>query len=95
MSTGRATLQGSFSGATGTIQASGFVWGTDDSCSEGDIQLGSQSGSSGSLSYNMIGLVAGRTYYYKAYVQIGEAVFYGSAVSFTTLPAESGITGSG
>ncbi len=101
MSTGGATLQGSFSGATGTIQASGFVWGTDDSCSEGDIQLGSQSGTSGNLSFNLTGLTAGRTYYYRAYVQVWDTATsdvvdcYGDVVAFTTLPAESGITDSG
>ena len=102
MSTGGATLQGSFSNATGTIHASGFVWSTDaDFRTENDIQLGSYSGTSGDLSYPLSGLTAGRTYYYKAYVQVWDTTtsiavpVFGNVQSFTTLPAESGITDSG
>ncbi len=99
MSTGGATLQGSFSGATGTIQASGFVWGTDASNLTEDIQLGSQTGASGSLSYSLTGLSAGQTYYYKAYVQVWDSAasdvvtVYGDLQSFTMSQAESGIPG--
>ena len=101
MSTGGATLHGSFSDATGTIHASGFIWGTDDSCSKGDIQLGSQSGASGDLSFALTGLTAGRTYFYKAYVQVWDEGTnsaipkYGELRSFTTLAAESGISDNG
>lgn len=86
-----AVLKGSFSGATGTVVASGFVWGESADNLNHDIQLGSQTGTAGSLSFELTGLMAAQTYYYKAYVQVRnegdqEAItVYGSVLSFTTL----------
>ena len=90
LSSGGATLLGSFSGATGTVYASGFVWGEDEENLNNDIQLGSQVGSSGSLDFFLDGLTASKTYYYQAYVQVWDTatstavLCYGEVRSFTT-----------
>ena len=97
MSSGGATLLGSFSGATGTIHASGFVWGESADDLRHDITLGSHSGTSGSLSYELDGLMAGRKYYYQAYVQVWDDASstaipkYGAVESFTTSEATLGV----
>ena len=68
MSFAGATLQGSYSGATGTIYETGFYYGT----SSGNLNLqvtgdGSNS-ASGDFQSNITGLNASTKYYYKAYV---------------------------
>ncbi len=99
MSNGGATLHGSFTGATGTIVTSGFLWGTDNNCDDGDYVAGSLTGTSGPFSGELDGLIAGRTYYYKAYVYEwvnGTAMpVYGGVQSFTTDQPQSGIPSTG
>ena len=104
MSTGGATLHGSFSDALGTIQTSGFVWSTEENFDvdlANDLVCGSLEGTSGEFDCELDGLTAGRTYFYKAYVYVKDnetATFvpvYGNLQSFTTLPAESGIHDNG
>lgn len=92
VSQGGATLLGSFSGATGQVRASGFVWGESSSDLPHDIQLGGYASgvTSGGLEYTLDGLVGGKTYYYKAYVQVWDDAtstavpVYGGLQSFTT-----------
>lgn len=86
-----ATLTGSFSGATGTVMASGFLWGESENNLDHDIQLGSQTGTGGTLEYELTnGLMAGTMYYYKAYVQVWDedtqtaVPVYGTVRSFMT-----------
>lgn len=88
MSSAGATLQGSYSGETGTISEVGFYYGTTSG------SLGSKAvatGTSSPFSKAITGLSAGTTYYYKAYVleyseAAGDYVYrYGDESSFTTL----------
>ena len=95
ITTGGATLHGSFSGVEGEIRASGFIWGESETELNGDIQLGSQTGTSGSLDYELSGLVASTTYYYKAYIQVWNEetnnadIYYGDLRSFKTHSADT------
>lgn len=69
-----ATLQGSWSGATGTVTDRGFYWGTTQSSIQNpttttpSVSLGSASGTSGSLTGELSSLESSKTYYYRAYV---------------------------
>lgn len=69
-----ATLQGSWSGATGTVTDRGFYWGTTQSSIQNpttttpSVSLGSASGTSGSLTGTLSSLESSKTYYYRAYV---------------------------
>ena len=101
MNSAGATLQGSFSGATGTIRETGFEWGTSaDDLSNTLTASGSVTGTSGSFSAALGSRAASTTYYYRAYVLewvsgAAEAVYrYGSVRSFTT-SAPSAYTVSG
>lgn len=73
------------------------MWGESSDDLSHDIQLGSQSGTSGDLSYQLTGLTASKTYYYQAYVQVWDSATstlvskYGSVRSFMTSVAESGV----
>ena len=65
MSSAGVTLQGSFSGETGTISETGFYYGTNS----GNLGTKVTSGSTTSpFSKSITGLSANTTYYYKAYV---------------------------
>ena len=93
MSSAGATLQGSFSGETGTISETGFYYGT----TSGDLGEKVSSGSTTSpFSKAITGLTANTTYYYKAYVIEGgqEVLDNSEAQSFTTekAPATSVVT---
>ena len=96
LSSAGVTLQGSFSGATGTIYDRGFEWGTSASSLSRTESLGSTTGTSGSFSVALGSLTAGTTYYYRAYVRlqgasgIGDPI-YGEVRSFT--PVASGVAG--
>ena len=96
MSSGGATLQGSYSGETGTISEVGFFYGTTSG------NLGTKAaaaGTSSPFSKAITGLAAGTTYYYKAYVvEYNESTSsteyrYGEQLSFTT--ASSGYAAAG
>lgn len=87
MSSGGATLQGSYSGETGTIDEVGFYYGT-----QGNVTSKvPATGTSSPFSKAITGLAAGTTYYYKAYVhEYNESTssyeyHYGSESNFTTL----------
>lgn len=100
MSAAGATLQGSFSGATGTVADHGFYWGTSSSSiqnpteSTPTVSLGSAA-SSGSFSGQLGSLQASTTYYYRAFVveydaSLGKYVDrLGEIRSFTTSAAAS------
>ena len=86
-----ATLNGSFSGATGTISEVGFEWsGTSATVSAGNGTKVTATGTSSPFSKAITGLTAGTTYYYRAYVKEANEntnsvdTKYGSVVSFTT-----------
>ena len=96
LSSAGATLQGSFSGAMGTVYDRGFEWGTSSTSLSHTEQLGSASGTSGNFSVTLGSLSAGTTYYYRAYVRLqsGNSItdpIYGSVRSFTT--TASGVAG--
>lgn len=80
MSSGGATLQGSFSGETGTITEVGFYYGTTSNPSTKVTATGTSSPFTKALT----GLTQNTTYYYKAYVIEGGEERTGSVQSFTT-----------
>ena len=96
-SSGSAILTGSFVGATGTVGASGFLWGNSKTNLNNDIQLGSQAGTEGTLEYELTGLIYSTTYYYQAYVQVWDEdsheykTRYGEVRSFTTWEADTSV----
>ena len=70
MSSAGATLQGSFSGATGTIYETGFYYGTTSGSLDGQV-TGDQcqgASASGDFAYTIESLAASTKYYYQAYV---------------------------
>ena len=81
-----ATLNGSYSGATGTISEVGFYWGTSSTPSTKVIS----SGTATPFTYSLSTLTAGTTYYFQAYVKEYNASTSsveerkGSVQSFTT-----------
>ena len=96
VSSAGATLQGSFSGATGTIVETGFYWGTSASDLNRELYVDSASGSSGSFSATLESLNANTTYYYKAYVleetDGSYEYHYGEVKSFKTSASGSSQT---
>ena len=90
LSSGGATLQGSWSGATGEFESMGFKYGTNQSSLTSDLAAPLGSGASGSFSAQLSGKSPNTTYYYKAYVREYNASAqqyeyrYGSVVSFKT-----------
>ena len=95
VTTGGATLHGSFSGATGKIHDSGFLWGESESSLTNDITIGSQTGTSGAIEYELTGLVASTTYYYQVYIGVlneetnNVDYYYGDIRSFKTHSADA------
>ena len=85
-----ATLQGSFSGATGTIYDRGFYYGTSSSSLTQEVHLNSVSGKSGSFTATIGSLQSSTTYYYQAFVTEWDAAQskyvdrLGSVRSFST-----------
>lgn len=86
-----ATLGASYSNATQVPSIAYFMYGTSSSaltktayCNENLTSL------SGSFSASLYGLSASTTYYYKAYVQVGDTTLGGAVSSFTTSSASSG-----
>ena len=94
MSSAGASLQGSFSGASGDISKTGFVYGTDASGLESNGTEVEAVNSDGRFSALVEGLAAGTKYYYKAFaVEYNQAkgtdeYRYGDAGSFTTAQTE-------
>ena len=85
MSSAGATLQGSFSGETGTISEAGFRYGTSSSNLETSGTKAVASGTSSPFSKAISGLNPGQTYYYKAYViEGGQTVWASNTQSFST-----------
>lgn len=90
MSSGGVTLQGSFSGETGTISEVGFYYGTTSNPSTKVVATGTSS----PFTKVITGLSESTTYYYKAYVIEGGQERTGSVVSFTTPSLGTVTTGS-
>ena len=88
-----ATLSGSYSGATGTVEETGFCWGTSEGSLDNELYVDSGSGASGEFSGEVTSLSESTTYYYKAYaLEYNESTSsyeyrYGSVKSFTTSAA--------
>ena len=89
-----ATLNGTFSGATGSISETGFEWAAASATvSAGNGTKVKASGTASPFSKALTGLTAGTTYYYRAYVKEANEntgsvdTKYGSVVSFTTSAA--------
>lgn len=87
MSTGGVTLQGSYSGETGTINEIGFYYGTTSGSLENKVTA---TGTSSLFTKALTGLAQGTKYYYKAYVHEWDesssayVYKYGAEQSFTT-----------
>ncbi len=77
----KATLNASGVAANNdAITAYGFKWGTTTACA--NTQAASNL-SSTTFSYQLTGLTAGTTYYFKAYATNGQGTTYGEVTSFT------------
>ena len=63
-----ATLNGSFSGASGRVYETGFYWGTSSGSMTNQVTTDGTNNTSGSFSYQLSGLSASTIYYYRAYV---------------------------
>ncbi len=97
VSSAGATLQGSFSGATGTIRDRGFVYGIDPDNLDQDVGLNSTTDHRGSFSVTIGSLSPNTTYYYKAFVaeynaSTGNVDYrYGELRSFKTTSGSTSI----
>ncbi|MCR5561207.1 MAG: DNA/RNA non-specific endonuclease [Bacteroidales bacterium] len=81
MSSGGATLQGSYSGETGSITETGFYYGTTSGSLGTKVMA---TGTSSPFSKAITGLTPNTTYYYKAYVIEGGEERLGDEESFDT-----------
>ena len=86
----QATLNGSFTGASGQIYETGFYYGSSSTSLTSSVTTDGTNNSIGNFSCAVTGLTEGSTYYYKAYVLEMNAVSgqyeerYGDVRSFTT-----------
>ena len=85
-----AVLNGGYTGATGSVDYTGFEWGTSAGNLNGDLAGGS---TSSSFNATLTGLTESTTYYFRAYAaEYNESTssyeyHYGSVMSFTTKAA--------
>lgn len=83
-----ATVAATYNGSTSAPREVGFEFGEDTALGRTFQVQDTPSGTSGSFSYDITDLGAGRTYYYRAYVVIQEGdnilTFYGQIRSFVT-----------
>ena len=94
-----ATLNGSYTGATGSISEVGFFWSTSQATvnNAGSGNKVTVSGTSSPFSKGITGLTASTTYYYRAYAkEYNESTDsydtkYGSVVRFTTTASVQGL----
>ena len=91
VSSSGATLNGSYTGATGAVSATGFYYGTTSSNLQSNGIKVTTGSTSASFSKTITGLTANTTYYYKAFVVEAnentgttEERLAASAASFTT-----------
>lgn len=95
----QATLNGSFSGASGTISDRGFYYGLSMEDISMQRGLNSTEEKEGSFSVTLQNLLPGRVYYYKAYVTEFNGTRYedrlGEVLSFTTKDKEQPAPGNG
>ena len=93
-----ATLQGSYTDAAKAPDYAGVEWGKTANLGEDTQSESSVTGTSGSFTVTLTGLVSNTTYYYRAYIGVREGgkyeFYYGEVKSFTTAKAAGG-TGSG
>lgn len=96
VSSGGATLQGSWQGATGEVRETGFYWGTSSSSLTNELYADSgNSYGSGSFSAALTSLEASTTYWWMAYVVEWNAAAgqyeyrYGEVKSFQTSASAS------
>mgnify|MGYP001612343030 CR=1 FL=1 len=70
-------------GSNSTVR--GFAWGTNSTLSNGDTATSTESGSFGISSFVDLvsGLIAGRTYYFRAYATNSAGTGYGTVLNFT------------
>ncbi len=91
----QATLNGSYSGASGQIYETGFYYGASQNDLSESVTTDGSNNASGSFSCTVTGLVEGNTYYYKAYVLEFNAVSgqyeerFGSVSNFTPTSSSS------
>lgn len=81
-----ATLNGSFSGATGTISKVGFYWGTSNNNLSTKVEVDNTTTSP--FTYDLTGLTPNTTYYFKAFVKEYDGV-QGSDVEITSSVVQS------
>lgn len=86
-----ATLSASYMGVSGTVSEVGFVYGTSQNNLNNKVYAdgGFITGPAGEYTAKVSGLQPG-TYYYKAWMQVGDKDFYGSVRTFT-IPTSSTI----
>jgi len=87
-----ATLNGNITATGGTNPTErGFAWGTNSTLSGGNTATTTESGSfsTGAFTKDISGLLAGITYYFRAYATNSAGTGYGSIQSFTASAASA------
>ena len=84
-----ATIAGTFKNAASVPAAAGFRYGTSSTALTSEAVATVPSGTSGSFSCTLEGLLSGRTYYYQAYVTVAKTTYTGAVYSFTTSASSS------
>lgn len=87
-----ATLGGNITADGGAaVIEKGVVYATTQSPTAANNKAVFGGGSMGSFGLNITGLVAGTTYYFRAFAENSTGIAYGSQETFKTSPASSGI----